>query len=206
MAKAGIVYVGTTDGLVTYSDPGGIGRWRRVGRALAGSPVRAIAAADALHLTVLAGEESRRSDDGGQSWGPAPRADADALRELLAQEGPLVTSAQGPAPWKAEHPPAPGSTALAALAGKQEVLLAAIAGGTALLRSEDGGQSWQQATIAGELAGAVGVITPASYHMDTAWAGTDAGQLLRSDDRGRSWQPIADVGAAILSLAIVRLI
>lgn len=205
MAKAGIVYVGTDDGLATYSDPGGIGRWRRVGHTLEGRAVRAILAADALHLTLLTGDETLRSADGGQSWGPAEPADAETLRSLLAHRGPLVATAQGLAPWRAAYPPAPGAEVLALLSGKQEVLLAAIAGGTTLLRSADDGATWEQARLEQPLQGAVTVITPASYHIDTAWAGTAMGQLLRSDDRGRSWAQIAEVGAAILSLAVVRL-
>lgn len=206
MAKAGIVYVGTSDGLQIYSDPGGIGRWRRRGGALEGQAVRAIMAADALSLTVITDADALRSENGGESWGPAAPGDAAALRGLLAHAGPLVATAQGLARWKDEHPPAAGAEALALLAGKQEVLLAAIAGGTALLRSDDGGASWHPAALGQPLQGAISVIAPASYHIDTAWAGTSAGQLLRSENRGRSWEQIAEAGAPILALAVVRLI
>lgn len=212
MAKAGIVYVGTDDGLVTYSDPGQQGRWRRVGHTLPGRKVLALIAAegdDELAMAVIValdGGEALRSVDGAQSWGAAPAAEAEALEGLLKSERPLIATAQGMAQWTGAHPPAPGADALAMLAGKQETLLAAIAGGTTLLRSEDGGANWQEVALKTPLQGAVTVLAPASYHMDICWAGTDAGQLLRSDDRGRSWAEVSREPTAIRSLAVLRLI
>ncbi|GAB4439680.1 MAG: sialidase family protein [Chloroflexi bacterium OHK40] len=206
MAKAAIVYVGTADGLATYSDPGNTGRWRRVGHTLEGRAVQAILAADAATLIVaVAGEAPLASTDGGQTWSTAPSAEADSLCAFLEAEGPLVTTAHGPAHWKGDHAPAPGAVALALLAGRQEVLIAAIAGGTAIVRSEDGGATWAQATIDGALRGGVTTIVPASYHIDYAWAGTDAGQLLRSEDRGRTWREVGNEPAPIHCLAVVRL-
>jgi photosystem II stability/assembly factor-like uncharacterized protein len=200
MAKAGIVYVGTTNGLITLSDPGGTGRWRQVGTTLAGQAINAITAEDALSLLVETPNGAQRSDDGGQNWTPAtppgtPSADPAA--------GPLVATAQGLARWTGAHAPQITASALAMLSGNEEVLLAATAAG--LQRSDDGGATWQPAAVDPGLNGTVNVIMPASYHMDQAWAGTSAGQLLRSADRGRTWQAIAQLPAAILSLAIVRL-
>lgn len=211
MAKAGIVYVGSDNGLVIYSDPGATGRWRRVGHTLEGRKVQAIIAADgdegALAVMVgLDGGEALSSADGGQSWGPAPAAEAEALADLRASDRPLIATAQGMAQWTGAHPPAPGADALAMLAGKQETLLAAIADGSTLMRSEDGGANWDQVTMATPLAGAITVLAPASYHMDICWAGTDAGQLLRSDDRGRTWAEVAREPVAIRALAVLRLI
>lgn len=204
MAKAGIVYVGTSDGLVTYSDPGGTRRWRRVGQALEGERVRAILAADALTLLVIAGG-ARRTTDGGQSWVAAPEEEA-RLLALVDARGPLIATAHGPAQWHGEHPPAPGASAMALLAGKHETLLAAIADGTTLVRSEDGGATWGAVTVEGGLKGGIQALVPASYHMDITWAGTDQGQLLRSDDRGRTWREVASERNPILSLAVVRLV
>jgi photosystem II stability/assembly factor-like uncharacterized protein len=211
MAKAGIVYVGTDDGLATYSDPGATGRWRRVGHTLEGRAVRTIIAADgdegALAVIVgLASGDALSSGDGGQSWGAAPAAEADALGALRSSTRPLIATAQGMAQWTGAHPPAPGADALAMLAGKQETLIAAIADGTTLLRSEDGGASWQQLTFSNPLQGAITVLAPSSYHMDICWAGTDAGQLLRSDDRGRTWAEVAREPVAIRALAVLRLV
>ncbi|MEI8167739.1 MAG: hypothetical protein WCG26_15265 [Chloroflexales bacterium] len=206
MARAGIVYVGTTDGLVTYSDPGGTGRWRRVGRVCDGHAVRAILAADALSLLIVTGVAAMRTTDGGQSWAVVPSAEAAALLALANSDAPMVATALGPAQWRGAHPPAPGAVALALLAGKQETLIAAIAGGTALVRSEDGGTTWAQVTVEGRLDGAVQTLMPASYHMDITWAGTNTGQLLRSDDRGQTWHEVAHEQVAVLSLAVTRLI
>ncbi len=205
MAKAGIVYVGTSDGIVTYSDPGGTGRWRRVGQALEGRPVRALLAADALTLLAVVEQGALHSTDGGQSWSAAPDDEAAGLLTLASATGPVVATAHGPAQWRGDQGPAPGAAALALLAGKQETLIAALDGGASLAYSVDGGASWQAATLETPLAGAVRALAPASYHMDFAWAGTDQGQILRSDNRGVAWREIAREKAAVLSLAVVRL-
>lgn len=206
MAKAGIVYVGTAGGLAAYTDPGGKGNWRRRWTTLEGRSILAILAVDEQTLIVAPeGGEPLFSGDGGQTWGPAPAGDARQMRGFLDADGPVVTTAHGPAHWKGQHAPAPGAVALALLAGKEEVLVAAIAGGTALMRSEDGGATWQQATVEGGLRGGVTTVVPASYHMDYAWAGTDAGQLLRSEDRGRTWREAGSEAAPISSLAVVRI-
>lgn len=206
MAKAGIVYVGTSDGLAIYSDPGGTGRWRRVGQTLEGRAVRALLAADALTLLAIVDAAALRTADGGQTWDTAPDSEAAGLLALAQGSELVVATAHGPARWRGEHAPAPGAAALAILAGKQETMLAAIAEGTALVRSEDGGASWEQAAVEGGLLGGVQTLVPASYHMDFAWAGTDQGQLLRSDDRGRTWREVASERNPILSLAVVRLV
>ncbi len=200
MAKASLVYVGTTNGLITLSDPGGTGRWRQIGTTLEGQPINAVAAEDALTLVVTTPNGAQRSDDGGQNWAPAtmpgtPSADPAA--------GPLVATAQGIARWTGGRAPQITASALAMLSGNEEVLLAATA--TGMQRSEDGGASWQAAQTEAAIDGTVNVIMPASYHMDQAWAGTSTGQVLRSADRGRTWQAVAQLPAAILSLVVVRL-
>lgn len=205
MAKAGIVYVGTDNGLVTLSDPGGTGRWRKVATNLNGERITHVLAADALVLVVQTAQSILRSTDGGQSWGMAPEADAASLRELNRADGIPVSTAQGPGRWKGSVAPAPGATMVAILAGKQETLIAAIADGTVLVRSEDGGTQWSQVTLTTSLKGAVQSLAPSSYHMDIIWAGTNTGQLLRSDDRGRTWNEVLDLHAPALCLAIVRI-
>jgi photosystem II stability/assembly factor-like uncharacterized protein len=305
MAKAGIVYAGTADGLVTLSDPGGIGRWRRVAHELRGHAVRAQQAQNALELLVaVAGMGLQQTTDGGQTWqclldadvvaitahpvmpeqifaltgngmvqhsnnrgatwhavllpeaqhhaakliapydpqhlyvaqGNVVLASADAgatwsqygaafagaVTELVAAPGPeqwLFAAAEGriyrtavgaQAEWQPVALPGDVSArrvALTVLPGKQPVVLAAAATAESflLLRSADDGVSWQAAQVDTPLNAEVSVIMPASYHMDTVWAGTTAGQLLRSDDRGRTWSEIAREAAAISSLAVVRL-
>jgi hypothetical protein len=198
MAKAGIVYVGTANGLVIYSDPGGIGRWRRVGQTLEGLTIRAIAAADALTLTVtIDGQAAQGSTDGGQSFAPLAEAGPEPV-------GTRVATAHGP--LDQVYPRLMGASAFARLDGKRPVVLGAGAGGTMFFRSEDDGIHWEPASLNGNTTiGKVTVIAPATYHIDTAWAGTEKGELLRSDDRGRSWEIIAREDAAITALAVVRL-
>ncbi|WP_129632645.1 WD40/YVTN/BNR-like repeat-containing protein [Candidatus Oscillochloris fontis] len=210
MAKAGIVYVGTDDGLVTYSDPGLTGRWRRIGHTLVERTVHGIIAADgddaALVVIVsLDAGEALISLDAAQTWGPAPDAEAEALQALRQTSRPLIATAQGMAQWTGSHPPAPGARALAMLAGKQETLLAAIAEGTQLLRSDDGGAHWHPVQLATPLQGAITVFAPSSYHMDTCWAGTDAGQILRSDDRGQSWVEVAQESKSIHAMVVMQI-
>ncbi|EFO80890.1 hypothetical protein OSCT_1259 [Oscillochloris trichoides DG-6] len=210
MAKAGIVYVGTNDGLVTYSDPGSTGHWRRIGHTLVGHTVHGIIAADgddgALVVIVsLDANDARISLDGAQTWGPAPAAEAEALQDLRQSSRPLIATAQGMAQWTGAHPPAPGAQALAMLAGKQETLLAAIAEGTQLLYSNDGGANWVAAQLTTPLQGAITVFAPSSYHMDTCWAGTDTGQILRSDDRGQSWVEVAQEAKPIHAMVVMQI-
>lgn len=197
MAKAGIVYAGTDDGLLVFSDPGGIGRWRQVAQHLAGKPIIAVEAADALTITLnVAGEPALQSRDGGQSW------------TELAGAGPLplelrAASVDGPQVLPEQR--IRGATAFALLRGKRPALLAAAAGGTMLFRSEDGGIHWEPAGIERPSIGAVQSLMPARYHFDIAWAGTAAGELLRSDDRGRNWIVVSEGLPPIRSLAVVRL-
>ncbi|MCS6881584.1 MAG: hypothetical protein RMK84_09380 [Oscillochloridaceae bacterium] len=207
MARASIVYVGTTEGLAIYSDPGGTGRWRRVGRVLEGQAIRGLLAADALNLVAAVDDgPPLRTSDGGQSWALADAADAERLLALLRSPGPLVYTAQGPAQWRGAASPDPEANALALLAGKQETLIAARAGGSILARSEDGGATWSVSTVEGGLDGRVQTLAPASYHMDYIWAGTSAGQLLRSEDRGRTWQEAGREPAAITCIAALRIV
>jgi hypothetical protein len=198
MAKAGIVYVGTGDGIAIYSDPGGLGRWRRVGHELRGTAVTAIEAEDALTLIVqTATLGAQRSSDGGQSWSLAGESS-------LASLGVRVATTRGPV--EQLYPRIKGATALARLEGKTPVILAAAAGGTMFFRSEDDGIHWEPGGIEGDTIGSVNVIMPATYDIDSAWAGTEKGELLRSENRGREWQIVAREAAAIHSLAVVRLV
>lgn len=299
MAKAGIVYVGTSDGVSIFSDPASIGRWRRVGHELVGSEVRALVAHSALNIDValgsaglrhsedgaqswrasddvalsllaahpaapsmlfgVSGGDVLRSDDGGASWNVCPQGDrpAEPISALLVDpfnaqrvlvgltQGGVWVSSDGGMQWDAlgaglpagivniaaspnrpntlfavadggvwqtgegalwatlASPLSATSGALALLPGANEALLVASSEGIA--RSVDDGDSWQVAASDEPFAAPVTVIAPATYHIDTAWAGTADGRLLLSDDRGRSWRTIARDLASIHALAAVRL-
>ena len=66
----------------------------------------------------------------------------------------------------------------------------------------DGGATWGQAETAGEVA----TIAPATYHIDTAFAGDAAGRLLASTDRGRTWEILKQDLPPIQSVAAARLV
>lgn len=71
MAKAGLLFVGTDDGALLFSNPNNIGRWLRIGQPFRGQVVHAIWPLPDNLLVVFAavqGQGLQRSDDGGQSW------------------------------------------------------------------------------------------------------------------------------------------
>ncbi len=202
MAKAGVLYVGTEQGLYMFSNPGGAGRWRRLPDvARAGERVQGLVAADSLSLVVATDQGFWRSDDGGRQWRAADAEDQ-ALFNFLDRSRLPVATVQGMGVWRQAELPLPQASIVAVLSGKQEVLLAAVEDGARVLRSDDGGKSWQDVTASWQ--GMITALAPSSYHIDVVWAGTSAGQIWRSDDRGRSWQAVGDVPAAVLCLTAVR--
>src|SRR3954451_8283805 len=71
MAKAGLLFIGTDDGAVLFSNPNNIGRWLRIGQPFRGQVVRALWPLPDNPLVVFAAVQGlglQRSDDGGQSW------------------------------------------------------------------------------------------------------------------------------------------
>jgi hypothetical protein len=192
LAKSGVLYVGTSDGLAIYR-AAKRGEWRRVDSALAGTAVRAIVAADALTLLVAAdGCVPQQSFDGGTTW-------SDAAGSPPEPTGVQVATLHGPV--SLAYARLSGATAYARLGGKPPALLGAGADGSFLFRSEDDGIHWQAARIGDSAIGRVTTIVPSADHRDAAWAGTESGALLRTADRGHSWQLVAREPAAILCLA-----
>jgi photosystem II stability/assembly factor-like uncharacterized protein len=288
MAKAGLLFVGTDDGLVLFSNPNEIGRWLRIGQPFRGTAVTAVWAAPENPLLVLAavaGQGVQRSEDGGQSWqalfdwpaaaiagaanGPgfirtddgvyeSPDRGANwQLQPLDGPAGPLAVAggaaatvggaqvfarnaagvwapfgaalpgraaslallphlpgelravlgetlyacASADAAWVAQTGAPVARGALATLPGKSSALLLALADG-GIARSDDLGASWAQTFPEG----AIDVIMPASYHVDVAFAGGEAGALLMTSDRGRSWQEVKAGLPPIRSIAAARLL
>lgn len=176
MAKAGIVYAGTDDGLVILSDPGGLKRWRPVGHELVGQQVTALQADGPLTVTAFTPQGAFHSEDGGQSWQSVSTM----------------------------PPPTPALTTALALPGTPAVQIRVDAPALTMLRSLDAGQRWHVTTTPPQ-AGMITTIVLAPYHMDTVWAGSSTGELLCSDDRGAIWRCITKLGAGVRSLAVVRL-
>lgn len=116
MAKAGLIFVATDDGIVTLSDPGGSGRYRRIGHALTGTICSAVLARDALHLLAVTTRDGvQASSDSGMHWNPvlaaeivdiaAPRSDPSRVFAVTA-EGDLYRSTDGGMTWEPANVPA----------------------------------------------------------------------------------------------------
>lgn len=302
MAKAGLLFVGTDDGAVLFSNPNNIGRWLRIGQPFRGQAVRALWPLPDNPLVVFAAVQGlglQRSDDGGQSWQAALDLDivgvvghhsaptvlyawtvggelyasddagahwdrrvsdgraaigaaylavaaADARQLYLAQADGVWVSADGGATWArfgeqapaavqalSAHPTHPGrlyaiaasalyrcdgatgrwqadpsapplDQQLAILAGQQPVLLANT--NAEIARGDEAGASWTTTALDGGWGGAITVIAPVGYHIDTAFAGSASGRLATSTDRGRTWQLLKQDLPPIRSIAAARLV
>jgi len=111
MAKAGLLFVGTDDGAVLFSNPNNIGRWLRIGQPFRGQAVRALWPLPDNPLVVfaaVAGQGLQRSDDGGQSWrtlfdvdiqGVVGHYNAPNMLYTWAVGGELYASADGGEHW-----------------------------------------------------------------------------------------------------------
>lgn len=180
MAKAGLLFVGTDDGIVLFSNPGAVGRWLRVGHELRGNSVTAVWPRPDNPLVVLAACGAAglwRSGDGGATWAQAVDAPVAAL---------------------------PAGDTLVALGGKEPTLLLAAQGD--LWRSTDDGATWERGTADAPLNGEISALTPVGYHIDTAFAGTAGGQIYQSADRGRTWQLLKDGLPAVRAIGAARLV
>jgi photosystem II stability/assembly factor-like uncharacterized protein len=157
MAKAGLLFVGTEDGIVLFSDPGGVGRWLRIGQELRGQVVRAIWPAADTPLVVLAAVEGaglQRSADGGQSWQQALDVEARAIaggdrhepHRMYAStpDGAIYRSDDAGANWLAAPQgawPAGSDTRLIAAGADALTLYLGLDNGT-VWASADGGTQW----------------------------------------------------------------
>jgi photosystem II stability/assembly factor-like uncharacterized protein len=302
MAKAGLLFVGTDDGALLFSNPNNIGRWLRIGQPFRSQAVRALWPLPDNPLVVFAAVQGlglQRSDDGGQGWQAALDRDfagvvghhsatnvlyawtaggelftsqdagahwderepderaavgaahlavaaEDARLLYLAQADGVWASPDAGATWArfgeqvpggiqalAAHPSQPGrlyaiaaqalyccdgaagswqavagapavDDRLAILAGQQPVLLAGANG--AIVRGDESSASWTTAPLDGGWGGAITVIEPAGYHIDTAFVGSAGGRLATSMDRGRSWHLLKQDLPAIRSIAAARLV
>lgn len=152
MAKAGLLFVGTNDGIALYSDPGALGRWLRVGHELRGAAVRSVWVWADNPLYVLAATDTAlyRSEDGGAIWAEVAgvaggvltgsRA-AQASVVCVAQDGTLWRSADAGATWVAAgHTGIAGSATLAVSDDTTGVFV--VASGRSVVSSADHGATW----------------------------------------------------------------
>lgn len=217
MAKATLLFVGTADGVVLWSDPGGTGRWLRAGHSLPGQAIRAVWAKpdDPQIALALAGPGVQRSSDGGRAWHSVLEVpDAVAFAgdrsmpddvALLRADGTQLISHDAGATWAAGSSVAPfASSDAATLPGREPVLLRVAP--HAIERSSDTGATWQATETDVPWAGDLAVVVAAGYHMDTAFAGSAGGHVAISSDRGRTWRIIARDLPEVTSIAAARLV
>ena len=212
MAKAGLLFVGTDDGIVLFSDPGGVGRWLRIGQELRGRAVYAVWPAVDTPLVVLAAVEGaglQRSEDGGQSWRQVLDANVRSLaghprdRQALylgTTNGDLYRSADSGASWERrplDRRPAAGVAHIAVAADDPQHLYAGLDAGGVWV-SVNGGASWAPYGL--NLPGAVVDLASAP---DALYALTE-GVVYRSASAEAHWQRVetgAEPGAALTVLA-----
>jgi photosystem II stability/assembly factor-like uncharacterized protein len=212
MAKAGLLFVGTDDGIVLFSDPGGVGRWLRIGQELRGQAVRAVWPAADTPLVVLAavvGAGLQRSEDGGQTWRQAFDADIRSLAGhprdpqalfLGTANGDIYHSVDGGANWQLTPPdgrPAAGVARIAVAADDPQRLYAGLDTGGVWV-SADGSASW---TAYG--AGLSGAITDLANAPDALYALAE-GMIYRCASADTRWEQIEageEPGVALATLA-----
>jgi photosystem II stability/assembly factor-like uncharacterized protein len=163
---------------------------------------------------VLSDGATYISRDAGDSWeqfGGLLPAIVHSFVESPAPAGALyATSAgrlyhtSGMAQWETLDTPELDSGAFALLGGKKATLLVSQKP-EGIARRDDAGGSWEETSVDTPWNGSIAVITPASYNIDVAFAGTDGGQLAISADRGRFWQTIRHDLPAIRCIAAARL-
>jgi photosystem II stability/assembly factor-like uncharacterized protein len=194
------------DALFT-SDDAGV-HWRRI--ALPGA-YGAFTVDDAGRFYGALDGQMLASDDRGATWKRYGAPLPGAIRMARAVPGTpetLCALVDGRV-YAVEHEVwrlidgIPGeATACTALAGATPTFLVALKGSGTVRGSLDG---WELAIVALPWEGAATVLTPARYHMDTAFVASATGEVAISTDRGRSWNLVRRGLAAVHNIAAVRL-
>jgi photosystem II stability/assembly factor-like uncharacterized protein len=215
MAKAGLLFVGTDDGLVMFSDPGASGRWLRVGHELRGNHMRAVWPLFDNPVVILAGADTGlwRSENGGASWSNVLSLDILKIHGekdtpltvyLYTSSGHTFRSDSGGDAWhETDTALVAGAAQSTILGGRDPVIL--VSSDRGIERSEDNGATWMTTSADQPWNGAITVISPARYHIDTAFAGTTSGQLATSTDRGRTWRVLRQDLPSIRDIVATRL-
>ncbi len=154
MAKAELVYVGTADGLIVLSDPGGIGRWRQVDHAWIGHAITALLARSARDVLVAgAGIGVQHTTDGGQHWQPLLATAVIALTGhpatptmlyAITAEGVGQRSQDSGHTWEAVPVPATADGACCLLVLPHDPQCLFVAANATVWRSTDAGGAWVQ--------------------------------------------------------------
>ena len=220
-------FAATAKGLHISTDGGS--SWRQVwtGRE-DGVQYLAISPDFSTDRTVFAGTENQgvlRSLDGGRSWQHAnaglkgvcvnalavsPEFARDRVVMAATEEG-IAVSTDGGDSWGSVSAGS-GETVLsldisrrdpAAPVGRRAIL-AGLAGG-GVIRSDDGGATWQAANRGLAASSLTGLALSPGFESDAtlfAWGSTEG--VLRSQDGGRSWEPVSAgmEDAAVASVAV----
>jgi photosystem II stability/assembly factor-like uncharacterized protein len=216
MAKAGLLYAGTDDGVVVFSDPGGGGRWRRIVHTLQGQAISSLLALDALHI-LAAGREAgiQQSTDGGRSWQQVSAEQVVALYAspddagtlyAITEAGEVRYSSDGGAEWLLCEPPPEPAIAFMGYQGAFAVLEGAAGGVAAVPEHPDllfavaggriyrmqAGSAWEALALPWEgfrMSGALAVLAGRPSVVLAAGSSSESQPMLvRSEDDGARWQ------------------
>jgi len=208
----GVLVAGTSSG-VFRSDDGGE-RWASVAEQT--PPVLCLVGGTNAVYAGVVNVGVLRSTDLGKTWVPATQGlsarnyarllscSAKALVAVGSEEG-VVRSDDGGSHWAhvrvpEEHLPIGSLDASEPPDGPAFFLASTFEGG--LIRSVDGGSTWEQ--VGGEANGVRSVLLSPDFEQDqTAWAGTEGGEILVTRDAGKTWDGVGSPcgGEPILRLA-----
>ena len=199
MAKAGLLFAGTDDGTVLFSNPGAVGRWLRIGQELRGRVVRAIWPAIDNPLVVFAAAGDiglQRSDDGGQSWRQVLDADVSTIAghhsapEVLylgGANGQVYRSEDAGARWErfvSGERPAGAARVVVAHADARQLY---VGTGDGAWTSADGGDHWSRYGTG--LDAVVGGLAEAPTVAGLLYAVSE-GALYRCAGAGEQWERV----------------
>ena len=213
MAKAGLLFVGTDDGALLFSNPNNIGRWLRIGQPFRGQVVGAIWPLPDNPLVVFAAVQGlglQRSDDGGQGWQAALDLDiagvlghhsAPSVLYAWTAGGELYASDDAGEHWErrgAGGRTAGGGVRLVVAADDARQLYLALADG--IWASSDAGASW--ARFGAQLPDAVQALAAHPTRPGQLYA-IAASTLYSYDGLAGSWQPDPSAPSVDQPLAIL---
>jgi len=211
MAKAGLLFVGTDDGLVLFSNPNNIGRWLRIGQPFRERVVRAVwphADNPLVVLAAVAGLGVQRSEDGGQSWQMSLDGEAGAIVGaraaqnrvyLSTADGAIYRSDDAGATWascSAGGWPPFSQIQLMVAAKDAETIYVGSSDGSVWI-SRDGGSGW--ARYGDRLAAPVAALSESILSAEMLLA--LAGGALYQNDGTAPWQVVGLPGPAAEGLA-----